>query len=236
MGDIYLNGSVLAGGKKVKFNGSDMANVYFNGTKIWTEYTPTANTYTSNATEQLNDNLSQITIEIAGAGGGGSGASVLPRNSSGSAGGTTYVYVKQANGTIRTTFSASGGAAGAVGSVGGNTGGNGQDFGTQGNIGNYTGGAGSTHTSSPAYRPSGGNGQIASGGGGNGYAGSSSSGGGGSKGSYYTTTYNIVDVTDYLEIVIGVGGAGGDGYSSTPGDNGTGGAGGNGIVRTIGIV
>ena len=208
MGDIYFNGSALAGGKKVKFNGTDMANVYFNGTKIWTEYTPVANTYTSNATEQLNDNLSQITIEIAGAGGGGSGGSVTPRNSSGSAGGTTYVYVKQANGTVRTTFSASGGAAGARGSVSGNTGGNGQDFGTQGNIGNYTGGAGSTHIAEPAHRPNGGGGQIASGGGGNGYAGSASSGGGGSKGSYFSTTYTIVDVTDYLDIVIGSGGAG----------------------------
>jgi len=236
MGNIYLNGSALSGGKKVKFNGSDMANVYFNGTKIWTEYTPTANTYTSNSTEQLNDNLSQITIEVAGAGGGGSGATVLPRNSEGFAGGATYVYVKKANGTVRTTFSASGGDHGVKGAVGGSTGGNGQDFGTQGNIGNYTGGAGSTHVASPAYRPSGGGGQIASGGGGNGYAGSSSSGGGGFKGSYFSTTYTIVNVTDYLDIVIGIGGAGGDGYSSTPGDNGKGGAGGNGIVRTIGIV
>lgn len=36
MGDIYINGSALASGKKVKLNGTDMANVYFNGSLIWT--------------------------------------------------------------------------------------------------------------------------------------------------------------------------------------------------------
>ena len=42
MGSIYFNGSELTGTHDVKFNGSDVDNVYFNGSKIWTQhpYTP----------------------------------------------------------------------------------------------------------------------------------------------------------------------------------------------------
>ena len=42
MGSIYFNGSELTGVHDVKFNGSDVDNVYFNGVKIWTQhpYTP----------------------------------------------------------------------------------------------------------------------------------------------------------------------------------------------------
>ena len=42
MGSIYFNGSELTGVHDVKFNGSDVDNVYFNGSKIWTQhpYTP----------------------------------------------------------------------------------------------------------------------------------------------------------------------------------------------------
>ena len=53
MGDIYFNGTALAAGKKVKFNGTDMSNVYFNGTKIWTYYIPSAQSYTSSATYNI---------------------------------------------------------------------------------------------------------------------------------------------------------------------------------------
>jgi len=38
MGSIYFNGSELTGQHDVKFNGTDMDNVYFNGTKIWTRH------------------------------------------------------------------------------------------------------------------------------------------------------------------------------------------------------
>ena len=38
MGSIYFNGSELTGIHAVKFNGSDMANVYHNGSKIWTKH------------------------------------------------------------------------------------------------------------------------------------------------------------------------------------------------------
>ena len=85
-GAIYFNGSELTG-HTVSLNGTEMANVWLNGTKIWTEYTPTANTYTSNTTEQLDDRLSQITIEIAGAGGGGCGGdSNAPSGAAGATG------------------------------------------------------------------------------------------------------------------------------------------------------
>ena len=42
MGSIYFNGSELTGVHDVKFNGTDMDNVYLNGTKLWTKhpYTP----------------------------------------------------------------------------------------------------------------------------------------------------------------------------------------------------
>lgn len=38
MGSIYLNGSELTGQHDVKFNGTDMDNVYLNGTKLWTKH------------------------------------------------------------------------------------------------------------------------------------------------------------------------------------------------------
>ena len=38
MGSIYFNGSELTGQHDVKFNGTDMDNVYLNGSKIWTRH------------------------------------------------------------------------------------------------------------------------------------------------------------------------------------------------------
>jgi len=38
MGSIYFNGSELTGQHDVKFNGTDMDNVYLNGTKLWTRH------------------------------------------------------------------------------------------------------------------------------------------------------------------------------------------------------
>ena len=37
-GDIYFNGSKLTGQHDVKLNGTDMDNVYLNGTKLWTKH------------------------------------------------------------------------------------------------------------------------------------------------------------------------------------------------------
>ena len=37
-GAIYFNGSELTGQHDVKFNGTDMDNVYLNGTKLWTKH------------------------------------------------------------------------------------------------------------------------------------------------------------------------------------------------------
>jgi hypothetical protein len=37
-GDIYFNGSALTGQHDVKLNGTNMDNVYLNGTKIWTRH------------------------------------------------------------------------------------------------------------------------------------------------------------------------------------------------------
>ena len=38
MGSIYFNGSELTGQHDVKFNGTDMDNVYLNGAKLWTRH------------------------------------------------------------------------------------------------------------------------------------------------------------------------------------------------------
>ena len=37
-GDIYFNGSALTGQHEVKLNGTNMDNVYLNGSKIWTRH------------------------------------------------------------------------------------------------------------------------------------------------------------------------------------------------------
>ena len=37
-GDIYFNGSKLTGQHDVKLNGTDMDNVYLNGTQLWTKH------------------------------------------------------------------------------------------------------------------------------------------------------------------------------------------------------
>ena len=71
MGDIYFNGTAIAAGKKVKFNGSDMANVYLNGTKIWTYYTPSEQSYTSSSTYNINESETAIQYKASGGAGGG---------------------------------------------------------------------------------------------------------------------------------------------------------------------
>ena len=116
MGDIYFNGSALAGGKKVKFNGTDMSNVYFNGTKIWTYYSETAQAFTSSSTYTLDAAETSVQYKLSGGGGGGGGASGYTGATSGSSGGDTILKVLDSSGNVRQTIAtASGGAFGPIG-------------------------------------------------------------------------------------------------------------------------
>ena len=116
MGDLYFNGTKLAGGKQVKFNGTNMANVYFNGTKVWTAYIPSAQAYTSSATYTIDDSETSIQWKISGGGGGGGGAEAFSGTQPGGAGGATTITVKDSSGNVRATLgTAAGGAGGAVG-------------------------------------------------------------------------------------------------------------------------
>jgi len=113
MGDLYFNGTALAAGKKVKFNGSDMANVYLNGTKIWTYYIPSAQVFTSSGTYQINAAETSIQYKASGGGGGGGknqGMNTTPIH--GGAGGDTTLSFQKADGTVVHTITASGGAGG----------------------------------------------------------------------------------------------------------------------------
>jgi len=116
MGDLYFNGTALAAGKKVKFNGSDMANVYLNGTKIWTYYIPSAQVFTSSGTYQINAAETSIQYKASGGGGGGGknqGMNTTPIH--GGAGGDTTLSFQKADGTVVYTITASGGAGGQMG-------------------------------------------------------------------------------------------------------------------------
>jgi len=116
MGDLYFNGTKLAGGKQVKFNGTNMANVYFNGTKVWTAYIPSAQAYTSSATYTIDDSETSIQWKISGGGGGGGGNQCTLGTQPGGAGGATTITVKDSSGNVRATLgTAAGGAGGAVG-------------------------------------------------------------------------------------------------------------------------
>ena len=119
MGSIYFNGSELTSGHTVSFNGAAMANVWFNGTKIWTYYTPTAQAYTSNGTYTINSSETSIQWKISGGGGGGGGNQCTSGTTAGGAGGTTTITVKDAAGNVRATLGTAAGGAG--GATGGNT-------------------------------------------------------------------------------------------------------------------
>jgi len=118
-GDIYFNGSALAGGKNTKLNGTNMANVYFNGTKIWTAYIPSAQTYTSSSTYTIDDSETSIQWKISGGGGGGGGNQCTNGTQAGGAGGATTITVKDSSGNVRATLGTAAGGAG--GATGGNT-------------------------------------------------------------------------------------------------------------------
>jgi len=119
MGDLYFNGTKLAGGKQVKFNGTNMANVYFNGTKVWTAYIPSLQAYTSSATYTIDDSETSIQWKISGGGGGGGGNLCTSGTQAGGAGGATTITVKDSSGNVRATLGTAAGGAG--GGTGGNT-------------------------------------------------------------------------------------------------------------------
>ena len=246
MGSIYFNGSELTS-HTVSLNGTEMDKVYFNGVEVWAaagdepDFTPVATFYSSGThIEAIDDALSGGTINIQMVGGGAGGCKETPVDgyspgAMATDGGDTTVVVKQAGGAVRTTFTAAGGAV----TSGCNGGGHGGDWvdGKDGDSFTYpgggadssfagTGGAGGAWDGSPGH------GGTGAGGGGRGKgSGSGSSGAGGGAGTFYTTTYTIVDVTDYLEITVGAGGAG----RQTARD-GNAGNGGGGRVRILGIV
>ncbi len=202
-------------------------------------YIPEATFYSSGtSTEAINDAISQINIQMVGGGGGGrkngtvDGGAPSPSN-----GGTTTVVVKEAGGSTRTTFTAAGGVMGHWSGVGGSfsAGEDGDDFthpggGADSSFAGTGGAGGAYNTNNP-----GGTGGTGAGGGGMGQAGGGSAahgGQGGEAGTFYTTTYTIVDVTDYLEITVGAGGS----REGTARDGPGGGNGGGGRVRILGIV
>ena len=116
MGDIYFNGAALASEKKVKFNGTDMSNVYFNGTKIWTYYSETAQAFTSSSTYTLDPAETSVQYKLSGGGGGGGGATGYTGATAGGVGGDTILKVLAADGSVRQTIAtASGGAYGPYG-------------------------------------------------------------------------------------------------------------------------
>ena len=118
MGDLYFNGTKLAGGKQVKFNGTNMANVYFNGTKVWTAYIPSLQAYTSSATYTIDDSETSIQWKISGGGGGGGGNLCTSGTQAGGAGGATTITVKDSSGNVRATLgTAAGGAGGGIGAA-----------------------------------------------------------------------------------------------------------------------
>ena len=197
----------------------------------------------STTTYTIGPNIATINIQLSGGGGGGGGQEG-DYGQTGTAGGASSVVVYTAAGSVRTgtgalSISAAGGSGGTRGGVGGSTGGTGGSFShssaTEPPFTDAAGGAGSTHVGEPANRPVASNGAIPSaGGGGNGNAGSQSGGAGGGVGSYNSTTYTVVDTTDYLVVTVGAGGIGDNAYVNNPGDNGGGGDGGRGVVRLQG--
>ena len=207
MGDIYFNGTALAAGKKVKFNGTDMSNVYFNGTKIWTYYIPSAQSYTSSATYNINAAETSIQYKASGGGGGGGGNQCKNGTAPGGAGGDTTLSFQKADGTVVNTVTASGGAGGAVG--GNNCGGNDKDFSIP------------SGWSNPPWSSTISDGGRGGGGEENCIAGCEGDAGGTASGTYTIPTSG--DIPTKIVITIGGGGAGdrlGEGYNSDAGQAG----------------
>lgn len=193
----------------------------------------------------IGPNIATINIQMVGGGGGGGRNGTSEGGGSGNnSGAASLVKVYQANGTLRTTFTAAGGGfgndCGGTGCGGGGSfaaGEAGDNFVHPGGGAHSsfagTGGAGGAYNTNNA----GGDGGTGAGGGGQGQAGGGSAadgGGGGHEGTFYTTSYTVVNTTDYLDVTVGAGGAGDLVRSgNTMGVKG-GGNGGNGRVRLQG--
>ncbi len=220
----------------IQFDGNDVSLVNCDvdnnaGTnEVFYSDTSTTHIYT------IGPNIATINIQMVGGGGGGRKNGTVdggPPNATD--GGTSYVRVYQANGTLRSTFSAAGGAKGGNNGVGGSfaAGEAGQSFAHPGGGAHSsfagTGGAGGAYNTNNA----GGNGGTGAGGGGMGQAGGGSAahgGEGGDAGTFYTTTYSVINTTDYLQVTVGASGS----RQGTARDGNGGGNGGTGRVRLQG--
>ena len=184
----------------------------------------------------IGPNIATINIQMVGGGGGGRKNGTVdggPPNATD--GGASIAKVYQSNGTLRTTFTAAGGAKGGSSGVGGSfaAGENGQNF-THPGGGAHSSFAGTGGTGGAANtNNAGGTGGTGAGGGGMGQAGSGSAahgGEGGDAGTFFTTTYTVVNTTDYIDITVGAGGS----RQGTQRDGNGGGNGGAGRVRLQG--
>ena len=222
--------------------GSQSSFIYFNGSLVSIVGASTSatvgtetNIYTSTSstsTFTISPVLGTINIEASGGGGGGGGPEAVDGAGDGTAGGASSVVVYKSNGSVRTgtgalNLVAAGGSAGAYQGSGSPTGAPGASFShataTEPPFTDATGGAGGS-----------GNGAIPSAGGGGmsqGSGGTNDGGGGGGAGSYNSTTYTIVDSTDYLVITVGAGGAG-----DVTVRDGSAGSGARGVVRIKGVL
>ena len=218
---IYFNGSLVSA------VGVSSSNTVGTETNIYTN-TSSASTFT------ISPVLGTIDIELSGGGGGGGGPEAVDGADAGQPGVASSVVVKMANGSTRTgtgalTITAAGGARGGYSGTG-----QGVPYpGTAG--GSFSHGSASEppFTDAAGGAAGSGGGAIPSAGGG-GHTNNNqdnSSGRGGEVGAYNSTTYTIVDSTDYLYITVGAGGAG-----STTIRDGSAGSGARGVVRIKGVL
>ena len=222
---IYFNGSLVSA------VGVSSSNTVGTETNIYTN-TSSASTFT------ISPVLGTINIQLSGGGGGGGGPEAVDGADAGQPGVASSVVIKKLDGTTRTgtgalNITAAGGARGGYS-------GTGQGVPYPGTAGGsfshgsateppFTNAAGGTPTGSAGSA----NGAIPSAGGG-GHTNNNqdnSSGRGGNVGAYNSTTYTIVDSTDYLLITVGAGGAG-----STTTQSGSAGSGARGVVRIKGVL
>ena len=192
---------------------------------------------------QISPLLDTINIQMVGGGGGGRKAGTSDNSSPNAGpGGSSIVKVVQSNGSVRSTYTAAGGAAATHG-VGGSfsAGQNGFNFAHPGGGAHSsfagTGGAGGAYNTGNA----GAGGGTGAGGGGQGQAGGGSAaegGGGGGAGTFYTTTLSKASgdfvSTDSIQIIVGAAGQGDHFQSGNTPNVRAGGDGGAGRVRLKG--
>jgi hypothetical protein len=225
--------------------GSQSSFIYFNGSLVSIVGASTSatvgtetNIYTntsSTSTFTISPVLGTINIQLSGGGGGGGGPEAVDGAGPGSSGTASSVVVMKLNGSARTgtgalNITAAGGARGGYSGTG-----QGSPLGSTGDPGDsfshasaseppFTDAAGGSASANGAIPSAGGGGKTNP-------NGSNSGGSGGLAGAYNSTTYTIVDSTDYLLITVGAGGAG----DQTTRDGGSG-SGARGVVRIKGVL